>query len=100
MGAIINSPVERFSGTVTLIDPIPYPLYIEWEKAVENLTNLEDSQAQFAMFEAVRMMVEKWDIQNFDIKKPPATPRTAVISLLAWLIEEIGKVINGTDPNA
>jgi hypothetical protein len=96
----INSPIERFSGTVTLIDPVPYPVYIEWEKAVGGLDNLASGEAQFAMFEAIQLMVEKWNIANFDIMNPPATPRTAVVSLLAWLIDEIGRVINGTDPNA
>jgi len=100
MGKLITSPVERFPGEVTLIDPVPYPEFIEWEKAIDGLDNLESGQAQYTMFEAVRLMVEKWDIANFDITNPPATPRTAVVQLLAWLIDEVGRVINGTDPNA
>jgi len=100
MGKQITSPVDKYPGTVTLIDPVPYPVYIEWEKAIHDLDDLVLSDAQFSMLKAVRLMVENWDIPDFDIENPPATPRAKVVSLLAWLIEEIGRVINGTDPNA
>lgn len=99
MGKVIMSPVEKFSGTVTLVDPVPYPAFIEWEKRIGEAGAVQESKTQLVMFEAVGGMIEAWNIADFDIKKPRATPRAAVLELLAWLVTEIGKVINGTDPN-
>lgn len=101
MSKLIHSPVEKFPGDVTLFDPVPYPAYIEWEKTVRLEGKPEDSTMQMALFGGVKAMVEKWEISNFDINNPSATPRTPVLNLLAWLVTEIGKVINGDiDPNA
>ena len=100
MSKLIHSPVDKFPGDVTLFDPIPYPAYIEWEKAVRVDGEAQDSVKQFALFEGVQALVEKWEIPSFDITNPPATPRTPVLNLLAWLVTEIGKIISGDiDPN-
>lgn len=100
MSKLIHSPVEKFPGDVTLFDPVPYPTLIAWEKAIEIEGSVEDLEKQLAMFGGVRAMVEKWDIPDFDIENPVSTPRTSVLNLLAWLVTEIGKVINGEpDPN-
>ena len=103
MGKTITSPVEKFSGSVTLLDPVPYPVYIEWNKAMREADITEDTndpEKQYKVFQGILLMVEKWDIKKFSIKNPPATPRTQVLELLAWLVVEIGKIINGEiDPN-
>jgi hypothetical protein len=97
---LIHSPVDKFPGDVTLYDPVPYPAYIAWEKSVKFGGEAQDSEKQLALFDGAKAMCEKWDIPNFDIDNPPATPRTAVLNLLAWLVTEIGKVIAGeSDPN-
>ena len=85
---------------MVLFDPVPYPAYIAWEKAVKQDGNASDSDKQLSMFVGAAALVEKWDIPDFDIENPQATPRAAVISLLAWLVTEIGIVISGDyDPN-
>jgi len=100
MGKLINSPVAKFPGTVILFDPVPYPAYIAWEKAVDVNGVSDESAKQYALFNGVKAMAEKWEISAFDIDNPTATPRVAVLNLLAWLVTEIGKVIAGeSDPN-
>lgn len=101
MGKLIHSPVDKFPGDVTLLNPVPYPAYIEWEKALIFEGTPKETDKQQALFKGVRAMVEKWEIPNFDIDNPPAAPnRVAIINLLAWLVTEIGIVINGeSDPN-
>ena len=101
MSKLIHSPVDKFPGDVTLFNPVPYPAYIEWEKALVFEGEVSDLTKQQAMFKGARAMVEKWEIPTFDIANPPAAPnRTAIINLLAWLVTEIGIVINGeSDPN-
>jgi hypothetical protein len=107
MGKLIHSPVDKFPGDVTLFDPVPYPAYIEWEKALrfEGMPDDKEEQKglfkQQALFNGARAMVEKWEIPNFDIDNPPAAPnRVAIVRLLSWLVAEIGIVIKGeSDPN-
>lgn len=100
MSKVITSPIEKFPGTVTLYDPVPYPAYIAWEKAVKEEGAVDDLTKQHALFKGVKEMVEQWDIPNYDINNPAATPRVPVIQLLSWLVVEIGKVINGdVNPN-
>jgi len=99
---VIQSPVKRFPGSVTLYDPVPYPNFIEWEKAIGTEGKGADPEKQLIMWGGVKAMVEKWEIPEFDIEKPVATPRVAVINLLSWLVTEIGKFINEVEesPNA
>ena len=102
MSKVIQSPVKRFPGSVTLYDPVPYPNFIEWEKAINADGEGADLEKQLTMWHGVKAMTEKWEIPEFDIENPIATPRAAVISLLAWLVTEIGKIINEVEesPNA
>ena len=101
MSKVIQSPIKRFPGSVTLYDPVPYPNFIEWEKAIRSECD-NNPEKQLIMWGGVKAMVEKWEIPEFDIEKPVATPRVAVINLLSWLVTEIGKIINEVEesPNA
>ena len=96
----LQSPIEKFPGEVILLDPVPYPAYIAWEKAVRSEGEAEDSEKQLAMWKGVAAMVKEWNIPSFDLNNPVATPRTPVLRLLAWIVTEIGLVVNGDlDPN-
>ena len=103
MGKIITSPVEKFPGTVTLYDPVPFPAYVTWQKALrksKEINNSGDAEAQMLMFEGVAAMVEKCDLVGFDTSAPTANPLNDTLKLLAWLVTEIGNVLNAVDdPN-
>jgi hypothetical protein len=102
MGKVITSPVEKFPGTVTLYDPVPYPAFITWQKAIRKageIADTSDGETQLEMFKGAEACIESWNIEGFDISEPVATPRTPVVELLGWLVTEIGKVFNADDPN-
>ena len=97
MSKEIKSPIKKFSGSVIIKNPLPYPDYIAWEKGLLSEAEKEEvSQGEIeqALWSGVSAVVEKWDLKNFDSENIPATPRTPVLELLAWLVTEIGKVIN------
>jgi len=99
MGKQITSPVDKFPGSVTLKDPLPYPDFIMYEKEIAsaNVDGITEGERELCLFAAASVFIEKWDLENFDPDNKPATPRTPVIKLLTWLITEIGKMINGIE---
>jgi hypothetical protein len=84
---------------VILKDPLPYPDFIIWEKSLSDAKSEEitEGEKEVIFFTGISAVVESWDIKDFDYQNPPATPREPVIKLLVWLIEEIGKMINGIE---
>jgi len=97
MGKQITSPVKKFSGSITIKDPLPYPDFIAWEKgfiAEEDRADKTNGEKESSMWSGVLAVVEKWELQNFDPENIPATPRLAVINLLTWIVKEVGLIIN------
>ena len=93
----ITSPVKKFPGTVVIKDPLPYPDYIAWEKGLlseDEKAEITQGELEQSLWSGVFAVIEKWDLENFDPENIPATPRTPVLELLAWVVREIGNVIN------
>jgi hypothetical protein len=110
MPKIITSPVKRWPGTVTLLDPIPFPAYNAWTDAIEaaqvkkeNLTTLDAAiipELAQALLPGIMAMVIKWDLaglENVTVATFPAAPRQPSIRLLVWLIGEIVTLVNAED---
>jgi len=99
MGKQIISPVKKFPGSVILKDPLPYPDFITWEKGLTSAKadGITEGEREVCFMKAISAVIEKWDLENFDPDNPPATPRTPVLKILTWLIDEIGKMINGVE---
>ena len=106
MGKVIESPVKEFPGTVEIFQPVPYPEFITWEKkiaesdealqlVIKGDPKYTQGEAEYLTWKAIAGMVQNWNIEKFDISKPSADPRVSVMQLMAWLVREIGKVING-----
>ena len=99
---IIESPVARFPGSITLYDPITYPQLIEWRdnntKFYECFNNKDKKifeGEQFA-WKAIFAVSEEVTIKGFesrDVDKIPSTPLSLIDELLAYLIGEIRKYI-------
>lgn len=96
MSKEIKSPVKKFPGSVIVKSPLPYPDYIAWEKAVSGKEDEEVTQGEneLSLWGGISAVVEEWNIKDFDLENPLATPRQPVLKLLTWLITEIGKIIN------
>lgn len=111
MTKTLTSPVKRFSGTVELSDPLTFPQYMAWSKAVEaavvmreNVTVATvgyDDIVTEVMLPAILACVEAWHIAGVPDKPTvetfPATPRMSAGRLIAWLAGEIGAVISEED---
>lgn len=112
MGKTITSPVKRFSGSVTLADPLTYPQYIAWLDAVEAAGKIKTDgltvgdiaatpRLTAAMLPGVCACVEQWAIAGLPaVVTPdtfPATPRVSSVRLLVWLIGEISALVSAVD---
>lgn len=111
MTKTLTSPVKRFSGTVELSDPLTFPQYLAWIRAVEAaaekrekitaITVGYDDIVTELMLPAILQCIEAWHIsgipENPTVDTFPATPRVSAGRLIAWLASEIGAVISDED---
>jgi len=107
MSKVITSPVKRWTGTVTISDPLNYPQALDIEAAISQATALPDGatrrQYNFTLLPAVLGCVERWDLQGLPaqvgVDSFPATPPTSSARLLAWLINEVIALYREADEN-
>jgi hypothetical protein len=110
MPKIITSPVKRFPGTVTLLDPIPFPAYNAWTESVEKAQEAKEGVSVLDIAIAPKLTQEllpgiiacvaEWHLsglENVTVATFPAAPRQPVIRLVAWLVGEIVALINQED---
>jgi len=103
---IIESPVERFKGTVQLSDPLTFPQIIAFQdgirKAMKSISedgkeNIALAKLHYALLPGILLCVEKWQLENIPEKLTaenfPATPRSAAGELIDWLREEITSLV-------
>ena len=110
MSKVITSPVKRFSGTVTLQDPLYYPQDMAMREALaaakalgQEATLLEYNHAMLA---GILKCVEECNLKDV-LPHPtadtfPTTPGESATRLTAWLIAEVVKLYQEGDeiPNA
>ena len=114
MSKVIESPVKRFKGTVTLRDPMTFDLVAKWEEALQ-VIQTADKESRFAVIQRTLYplmigMVETWELTNIispvTVENFPnasaGTSAASIHHLTAWLINECQKIYNGnedSDPN-
>jgi len=99
MSKVIESPVKRWPGTVTLSDPLTFPQALAVEDALDAAKELGEEASQrrqnYTILPGLLACVEEWHIEGKGFPKSPSaetfpsTPATPVAELIAWLIEEI-----------
>jgi hypothetical protein len=97
MSKVIESPVKRWPGTITLPDYLTYPQVVAFRKAVAEAKGLgEDAQLDvynYAMLPGLCICVERWDIaglpEHVTAETFPAAPARASSQLLAWVINGV-----------
>ena len=96
MGRVLQSPVKRWAGTVTVADPLTFPQFIAWRDAVLSAQQHADDHLAYtaALVPGLLACVEKWDLKGFSPSPFPATPRDSSNKLLAFLLREIGAIAN------
>lgn len=116
MPKIVTSPVKRFSGTVTLSDPLTYPQYFAVEDAFKEVRRMrEEAEANdqevspqrynAAVMVGIVKCIEDHNLK--DVPKPltvenfPASPGAASMNLAAWLTNEVVAMYTAEqeDPN-
>jgi len=103
---IIESPVERFKGTVQLSDPLTFPQVIAFQDAIretmqviskDGKENVSLAKLHYGLLPGILACVEKWELENIPEKLTadnfPATPMTAAGELVDWLREEITMLV-------
>ena len=106
MSKTITSPVEEFTGAITLPDRLTMPQALAFEQSIRSGQSLEEDSTQTEfdaiMLEAIFACVESMNLDGFEDLSPdtfPATPRTASAELIAWMYGEILKLYNPDVPN-
>lgn len=104
MSKKIISPSERWSGSVTIADPLTIPQAQLIEDALERPAKSEDGTVWLTVIDSQRLpaifaCVEKWELSNMPdpltIDNFPASPRRESSQLIEWLFYEINKVYLG-----
>ena len=107
MSKVIECPVKRFPGTVTLSDPLTFPQVFAIQDALEAAGELGDEiqvlRYNHAILPGVIECVEKWELEGVpnppDADNFPATPAEASARLVAWLVGEISDLFNEAEPD-
>ena len=100
MGRVLQSPVKRWAGTVTVADPLTFTQFIAWNDALREAHQhkaIDEKPGDYlrycaALLPGVLACVEKWELKGFSPSPFPATPRDSSDKLLAWLLREIGAI--------
>lgn len=105
MSKVVTSPSKRFSGTVTLYEPLTLS-QVELIEAAFGIPEIEkDGRLWFTVLDklqipAILACVETWNIPSLEPLPPtldsfPMTPRKASHDFIAWLFDEIRQVYLG-----
>ena len=98
MSKIVKSTIKRFPGSVTLYEPLSFPMVIAFEEAIaDGAALIKDGEARqseynYSLLPAACACVEEWNLEGLGDLTPdnfPANPRKSSTQLVAWLVDEI-----------
>jgi hypothetical protein len=104
MSKVINSSFEKWSGSVTIADPITIPQAQLIEAAMRRPDVTEGERVWLSVIDAMQLpaimgCVEKWELsnmpENITAENFPASPRAESHKLISWLFREISNVWRG-----
>lgn len=126
MSKVLESPVKRWPGTITIPDFLTIPQAIAWEEAIGNANEILPEAEPFVKDEklttsqinrisaswstkwtslvlpGIMACVESWNLEGLDHNNFPATPPLSRVKLVAWIVNEIKKLYDEAEeiPNA
>jgi len=97
MSKTIESPVKKWSGTVTLHDPLTFPQVLAFQDALDAARALDDnvsvSRVNYTLLPGIIECVESWNLDGISNNPTPddlpASPSLSSAELIGWLINEI-----------
>ena len=104
MSKVVTSPIERWSGSVTIADPLTIPQAMAIEAAMTPPERGDDDRIWLSVIDgnqlpAIFLCVEKWELKNMPeiltADNFPASPRVQSHKLIDWLFYEIRKIYLG-----
>lgn len=102
MPKVIESPVKRWAGRVTIADPLTLPQAQAIEASLDKSGDIKTVDGKLWLstidenkLPAVMVCVEKWELSNFTPDPFPASPRVDSHKLIDWIYSEIIKVYSG-----
>jgi hypothetical protein len=98
MPKVIESPVKRWPGKITISDPLTFPQVQAIEDATGEdgeLKKLRGSKLSARILPAVLACVEKWELDNFTPDPFPASPVISSSQLIVFVFNEIMEVYIG-----
>ena len=107
MSKIVKSTIKKFPGSVTLYEPLTFPMVKTFEDAIQKMQELEGVRQldnDEVLIPAICSCVEEWNLEGLGDLTPetfPGSPRIASARLVAWLIGEIIEMYSESeeDPN-
>jgi len=109
MSKIIESPVKKFPGTVTVPDDLDYSQGVKYVTAYREAKALGEAATMiefvYTMMPAICYCVEKWELTGLPSQVTPevlekAKPGRAVAALMSWLFQETTVLYSRTEvPN-
>jgi hypothetical protein len=109
MPKIVTSPVSKFPGTVTLLEPHNIVATLEFEKALRKYVEQIEakayrSEAQYHMIPGIIACVQEWNLDGFPasvtLESFPTSPRNAASDVINWLFNEIHAIYQGDTEDA
>lgn len=95
MSKVIVSPVAEFPGTVTLHDPLTFPMAIAFNRGRAK-AQVSDDQIDvfYQSLQAVMPCIEQWHITTLNPEQQnpdnfPSSPLGPSSQFVAWLVNEI-----------
>lgn len=94
---IIESPSERYPGTVEIPDTFGWPETVAFYGMMRDIANTQPEEAFYKMLPGIIKLVTAWDIAGFPMhpEKPediPSQPFPEVVKLLGAIFSGLQKV--------
>ena len=111
MPRVVTCPVARWPGEVVLAEPMSWPQFLAWQRAVMNAEEVAKAEGLQSEYDAaiclgIAAVVLEWRLGGLnppDAHGVPATPRHSSNEFISWFLREVFAIVKGeasTDPKA
>lgn len=103
MPRVVTCPVARWPGEVVLAEPMSWPQFLAWQRAVMNANEVIKAEGLQSEYDAaiclgIAAVVLEWRLSGLnppDAHGIPATPRQASNEFISWILREVSAIVVG-----